>query len=312
MSRLFCSVRSKLCEPLSRLAEANEMVFRVSGSSYFSPTSITPKGDNPIVDNFAGGGPVVYTAPCQDRVAGLLFFPRRNPPLKSLSSGAILADTQERGLATEDLCVMQKIRTPNLGYCKNEWCGKSLAGKRSIALYCSEKCYRARTRSAATERTCKQCGTVFPLVTRADANRQYCTQACAKRAASKIADKWLGEREPGWRHEYYITQTAKNPGRWVEKHRSERTQKLELLGGMCAVPDCGVTNPLWLHIDFIPTTRNSPYRHPRGIAYIRRNLNLFRLLCANHHYELTLTGKIEGSDVTQTMLAAGQRGYVAA
>jgi hypothetical protein len=38
---------------------------------------------------------------------------------------------------------------------------------------------------------------------------------------------------------------------------------------------------------------------PRLLAYIRKNKDNFRLLCANHHYELTLTGMIEGTDITQ-------------
>jgi hypothetical protein len=40
----------------------------------------------------------------------------------------------------------------------------------------------------------------------------------------------------------------------------------------------------------------------QGVATLRftlANLKLFRILCANHHYELTLTGKIVGTDIVQ-------------
>ena len=30
-----------------------------------------------------------------------------------------------------------------------------------------------------------------------------------------------------------------------------------------------------------------------------KSVEIFRILCANHHYELTLTGKIEGTDIVQ-------------
>ena len=90
---------------------------------------------------------------------------------------------------------------------------------------------------------------------------------------------------------------VKNPGMWREKHRAERSQAIALLGGGCVV--CGVTNPNWLHIDYVPTTNGKPYRHPRHLKFIREHEADFRLLCANHHYELTLTGKIAGTPITQ-------------
>lgn len=90
---------------------------------------------------------------------------------------------------------------------------------------------------------------------------------------------------------------AKNPGYYKEKARRERMAIIQLLGGACVV--CGVANPYWLHVDYIPTTRDLRYRHPRNVGYIRRNVKDFRLLCANHHYELTLTGRIEGTAITQ-------------
>lgn len=62
---------------------------------------------------------------------------------------------------------------------------------------------------------------------------------------------------------------------------------------------CGVDNPFWLHVDYIPTSRGEQYRHPRHFKYVSEHLDDFRILCANHHYELTLTGRIEGTDITQ-------------
>lgn len=97
--------------------------------------------------------------------------------------------------------------------------------------------------------------------------------------------------------EYRRTYLAKNPGLYREKARRERAESIRLLGGCCCV--CGVTNPNWLHVDYVPTNKASPHRHPRHLAFIKRHLTDFRLLCANHHYELTLTGRIEGTDITQ-------------
>ncbi len=96
---------------------------------------------------------------------------------------------------------------------------------------------------------------------------------------------------------YNANRVAKDPDTWRSKSRSERERIIAMLGGACVV--CGVTNPYWLHVDFIPTTRQSKYRHPRHYAWVSKNRELFRVLCANHHYELTLTGRIEGSDITQ-------------
>ena len=83
----------------------------------------------------------------------------------------------------------------------------------------------------------------------------------------------------------------------MEKSRADRLAILELLGGQCVV--CGTDNPSWLHADYIPTTRSLRFRHPRHLAFMREHIEDFRVLCANHHYELTLTGRIEGTDITQ-------------
>lgn len=97
--------------------------------------------------------------------------------------------------------------------------------------------------------------------------------------------------------QYGQTWAAKNAGYYRNKARRERLAILALLGGACVV--CGVANPFWLHVDYIPTTRGMRFRHPRNIGFIQRNMADFRLLCANHHYELTLTGCIEGTPITQ-------------
>lgn len=97
--------------------------------------------------------------------------------------------------------------------------------------------------------------------------------------------------------EYHRTSKVRRPYVWRDRRRADRATILELLGGKCLV--CGVVNPLWLHVDYIPTTKNERYRHSRTLKFTRENLTLFRILCANHHYELTLTGKIEGTDIVQ-------------
>lgn len=96
---------------------------------------------------------------------------------------------------------------------------------------------------------------------------------------------------------YNKARLIKNPGAWRDKHRRERLEAIRLLGGKCVV--CGAINPNWLHVDYVPTTNGKPYRHPRHLKYIREHLEDFRLLCANHHYELTLTGQIQGTEITQ-------------
>jgi hypothetical protein len=150
----------------------------------------------------------------------------------------------------------------------------------------------------ASEKTrlCRRCNSPFLLKSAADANRQLCSQKCAKAQSTKIVKAWLDDH-PEAMAQYNRQRVFKNPGYWREKARAERLESLQLLGGKCVV--CGVTNPSWLHVDYIPTTRDKAYRHPRGIAYIRRNMADFRILCANHHYELTLTRRIEGTDITQ-------------
>jgi len=90
---------------------------------------------------------------------------------------------------------------------------------------------------------------------------------------------------------------AKSRAAQPNTHPNRRLRILELLGGACVV--CGATNPSWLHVDYIPTSRDLKYRHPRHYRYVADHVDDFRILCANHHYELTLTGRIEGTEITQ-------------
>ena len=145
-------------------------------------------------------------------------------------------------------------------------------------------------------RNCKQCNKPFPLKNRRDNNRKYCSSACAKRAYTKRIMDWKKEH-PDKDREYRRNRENKNPNIWRDKVRKERLEKIKLLGGKCIA--CGANNLNWLHIDYIPTTKEVPYRHPRHINYIRNHIKDFRILCANHHYELSLTGKIEGTEIEQ-------------
>lgn len=179
-------------------------------------------------------------------------------------------------------------------------CGSTLEGVAKHRKFCGGTCsaryYRAHPRERVSERSCRQCGTGFKVITRHDANRQYCSNACSKRGHMKSQQRYWERNPEEWRL-YNARALEKNPERWRDKLCREREASLDLLGKRCVV--CGVDNPWWLHIDYIPTTRGKPFRHPRGPAFIRRNLADFRLLCANHHYELTLTGRIQGTTITQ-------------
>ena len=175
-------------------------------------------------------------------------------------------------------------------YCEEPFTG------RVDKLYCSAMCAWRYKQERPKERPCRLCGTVFSIMDRHSANRRYCSQACAKRANTKRTLLWH-EAHPDAMARYNKSRVAKEPGIWRAKHRQERVEAIRLLGGCCLV--CGVENPNWLHIDYIPTTNGKPYRHPRHLKYIRDHATDFRLLCANHHYELTLTGTIAGTRITQ-------------
>lgn len=162
--------------------------------------------------------------------------------------------------------------------------------------FCSRLCAARKRLGLGRERACRHCGTAFPIKVQGDANRQHCSRQCAKNHNAKNIRTWLTEH-PDAMAQYNKTRLAKNPGAWIEKHRAERASVLAALGGQCIV--CGAANPNWLHVDYKPTQKNLQYRHPRHSRFILAHLDDFRLLCANHHYELTLTGKIEGTEISQ-------------
>ncbi len=179
---------------------------------------------------------------------------------------------------------------------KCEYCGKEVEAQRKTKRFCSTACEQRQRRDFPKERACRHCGKMFPVITRADANRQHCSKECAKNHNRKLIKAW-NEEHPEAMKKYNANRVKKNPSTYQVGKRQERLEMIRLLGGKCIV--CGVDNPYWLHIDYIPTTRNERYRHPRHLRYVREHLDKFRLLCANHHYELTLTGHIEGTDIWQ-------------
>lgn len=188
---------------------------------------------------------------------------------------------------------MRKLRALDL-FCVR--CDEPLGDVRSDKKFCSTVCAQRHGRAAPTERSCRRCEAVFQVVTRGDANRQYCTRSCSRKATEKKVADW-NAAHPGAMKVYNRNRVAKNPGVYADSKRADRLSIIAALGRGCVV--CGVANTNWLHIDYIPTTRGKPYRHPRHAKWVLAHIADFRLLCANHHYELTLTGRIEGTEITQ-------------
>ena len=178
-------------------------------------------------------------------------------------------------------------------HCNNEVVG------RPDKKFCSTRCYQRHwydRPSFPYERKCKVCKRPFMVSDRSDANRKYCSQNCSRKAYAKGIKVWH-ELHPGKMREYRNRSEKKNVVRWREKGRKERAEILQLLGGSCIV--CRVSNSVWLHVDYIPTTRTERFRHSRTLKFVSAHRDLFRILCANHHYELTLTGQIAGTDIVQ-------------
>jgi len=175
-------------------------------------------------------------------------------------------------------------------------CGKVFESQRRTRKFCSVTCANRSIHAVVKERNCRHCGAAFPVISSADANRQHCSRACAKNYNALRIHKWKEER-PGYMKPYNETRKAKDPEINKRRAREQRAEILRLLGGACVV--CGASNPNWLHVDYIPTQKDLRFRHPRHIKFVREHLSEFRILCANHHYELTLTGAIEGTDITQ-------------
>jgi len=175
-------------------------------------------------------------------------------------------------------------------------CGIVFESQRRTRKFCSRACSNRATWVVTKTRQCRHCGKDFPVSGVGDVNRQHCSSECAKNHAAKTTKGWMAERPEAMKR-YNANRVAKDPTVWTRKHGLARLKILELLGSQCVV--CGVTNPLWLHVDFIAGSRGLQYRHPRHLAYVRTHQTEFRVLCANHHYELTLSGRIEGTDITQ-------------
>ena len=151
-------------------------------------------------------------------------------------------------------------------------CGKVFESQRRTRKFCSTACANRSAWAAEKTRNCRQCGKPFPLRSAADANRQHCSKACAKKSVQKSTLAFY-ERNPkaDYTGQVNTRRAAKNPGMWRDKHRGERAEAIGLLGGGCVV--CGVTNPNWLHVDYKPTTNGKPYRHPRHLKKEKNEKN---------------------------------------
>ncbi|MDB5445675.1 MAG: hypothetical protein JWQ97_992 [Phenylobacterium sp.] len=175
-------------------------------------------------------------------------------------------------------------------------CGCDTPAATPRKLYCSALCGQRSRKPGPRVKNCRGCGAAFSASGKANCNRQYCSKRCAKAAhASRVGD-WYRQNPDAFRR-HRESRIERNPDHHREHGQKQRTAILELLGGKCAA--CGADNPHWLHVDYAPGTRGSRYRHPRHYAFVKAHRSDFRILCANHHYELTLTGKIDGTDIVQ-------------
>ena len=62
---------------------------------------------------------------------------------------------------------------------------------------------------SSTMRNCRQCGTPFPVVSRADANRQHCSRGCSAKSARRSRTKFWQRQKPTKAKEYYQKSRAK-------------------------------------------------------------------------------------------------------
>jgi predicted nucleic acid-binding Zn ribbon protein len=141
-------------------------------------------------------------------------------------------------------------------------------------------------------RICVICGN--PFVANAPMQKT-CSEECRKINNAPRRQRFR-ERHPEAAKTYSANQHAKYPYLWQQQTEKNRVKALTLLGGKCVV--CGETNQSWLSIDYIPT-QPAPTKYPKHPKWIEDHREDFRVLCANHHNELTVTGKIEGTDITQ-------------
>jgi hypothetical protein len=175
-----------------------------------------------------------------------------------------------------------------------EHCGRSATSKRPEAKFCSEPCRNRRHRSQPLSRKCGNCGSRI----KAEGNRRYCSRTCSKIARRQQDAAWR-LKHPDAQSMYNARRAARRPNEERTRKGAERGEVIAALGGKCEA--CGIDNPIWLEIDYRPTTRGKRFRHSRGRKFIMSHLSDFRLLCANHHRELTLTGRVAGTSITQPM-----------
>lgn len=154
---------------------------------------------------------------------------------------------------------------------------------------------RAQPTLKDPERTCVVCGKSYIAVAPL---QKTCSKEC-RVIHYKPRQLAFKEANPEAWKKYAANRVKADPMVWRNKRLRDRTVSINALGGKCCVEHCEVTNPNWLHIDYIPTMHGTGYRHPRHKRWILDHLQDFRLLCANHHYELTITGKIEGTSIFQ-------------
>lgn len=128
--------------------------------------------------------------------------------------------------------------------------------------------------------------------------QKTCSIDC-RRKKDRVHQIKFHYRNPDVMKKYNKNRLEKNPNFWIDKGRKEREEIIEKLGSKCCVHYCTVVNPIHLHIDYVPTMIGTGYRHPRHKKWVLDNLKDFRLLCANHHYELSITGSIENTDIKQ-------------
>lgn len=152
---------------------------------------------------------------------------------------------------------------------------------------------RAQSTLKNPDRVCTVCDKPYKAVAPL---QKTCSKECRNIKNIRRNDSY-GTKYTDRRDQYAKNRKKKNPDIWKDKNRKERMEIIEALGGECLA--CGHDNPLHLHIDYIPTMIGTGQRHPRHRRWMLDNLDKLRLLCANHHYELTTTGSIENTNIKQ-------------
>lgn len=149
------------------------------------------------------------------------------------------------------------------------------------------------TANVRQEKICTVCDKVYM----GTAVQKTCSEACRLVKYQGYSKKWA-EEHPDATKKYTDNRLKRNPDTWRDKQDKERREILAALGGECIV--CGNDNPWHLHVDYIPTmVGKGGYRHAKHKRFVLDHLSDFRIFCANHHYELSMSGKIEGTNITQ-------------